>query len=131
MPEQSTSTQPLQLQIPLVWQMQLETIAQRTGQTLEQMVYQAIGHYLGQSSGQSLSQLELRSPKSAPDEGLKEEDFEDEPDEILTSFLESDDFQERVRQAIAPQSVDQSADRSPYEEIEHEPDEILYGFLEP
>jgi hypothetical protein len=121
-PEQSIFEQPLQCQIPLAWQMQLETIAQRTGQSVEQVIYQAIGRYLGQL--EILGQLERRSLESTP-----AEESDDEPDEILTSFSESDEFQERVRQAIAPSH---SPGESPlYEEIENEPDEILYDFLEP
>ena len=119
MPEQPTSEQPLQLQIPLIWQTQLETIAQRTGQTLEQVVYQAIGYYLGQ--------VELRSPRVEPVGELDDEEIEDEPDEILTSFAESDEFQAQVKQTIASNAL---ADQSPYENIENEPDEILYDFLE-
>jgi hypothetical protein len=124
MSEQSTAEQPLQLQIPLIWQTQLETIAQRTGQTLEQVIYQAIGHYLGQHLGQ----LDLRSPRIAPVGELDDEEIEDEPDEILTGFAESDEFQAQMKQTIAANTL---ADQSPYEDIENEPDEILYGFLEP
>ena len=115
MSEQSTPEHLLQCQIPLEWQTQLETIAQRTGQSVEQVICQAIGRYLGQ--------MALRSPEIAPDE----DEIEDEPDEILTSFSESDEFQAQVRQAS---EAGRSSDQSLYEEIENEPDEILYDFLE-
>jgi hypothetical protein len=128
MSERSPSEQPLQLQIPLVWQIQLEAIAQRTGQTLEQVVYQAIDHYLSQHLGQQLGQPDLRSSRIAPVGEFDDEEIEDEPDEILTSFAESDEFQAQVKQTIASNAL---ADQLACEEIENEPDEILYGFLEP
>ena len=119
MSEQPTSEHLLQCQIPLEWQIQLETIAQRTGQSIEQVIYQAIGRYLGQPADQAT----LQSPEIAPDE----DEIEDEPDEILTGFLESEEFQEQVRQTS---EAGRSSDPSLYEEIENEPDEILYDFLE-
>jgi hypothetical protein len=113
MSEPPMPEQPLPCQLPLAWQIQLETIAQRTGQSVEQVIYQAIGRYLGQ-----------RSPESVPED----DEIDDEPDEILTGFLESDEFQDRVRQAIAPP---QSADGSPLdEESDNESGEVLYDFLE-
>ncbi|MBD3882814.1 hypothetical protein IFO70_13660 [Phormidium tenue FACHB-886] len=159
------SEQPMRCRIPLAWQLQLEAIAQRSGQSVEQLIYQAIGQFLGQAEGnrvepaaldalQSLDEVKLQlltlttrvamlersvgvqadtarvgSPISTPEDEAPDDEIEDEPDEIMISFLESADFQERVQQAIAPSlSSHQSLT---YEDIENEPDEILYDFLEP
>ena len=65
-----------------------------------------------------------------PPEEEPEGEFEDEPDEILVGFLESDDFQDRLQQAIDPAS---SRSISPHasDADEDEPGEILYDFIEP
>lgn len=160
----------IRCQIPQSWQAELEAIAQQTGQSLEQVVYEAIAQYLGKGVPaqaiaalqnrlevveqrveqvdeallQSLStrltgleQLVARSslqeppvPSSAP-LAIEAMEPEDEPDEIMESFRESEGFQERVRRATAPSKARIHNAPMTYEEIEDEPDEILYDFIDP
>lgn len=62
----------------------------------------------------------------------EDDDIEDEPDEIMMSFLESEDFQTRAQQAIRPSPAHRELSQPlTYEDFENEPDEILYDFLEP
>jgi len=187
--------------VPRSWQTALENLAQQTGQTVEQLIYQAIAQYLDKAhlskthlskahlekiqdlgtanplvSRQIQNQLQriesqvakvdiavlqtamlatrlvaieqaigrLLQPQSmlqenyTPQEDLgsrsnlyAEEDVEDEPDEILVSFLESDDFQERLHRAIdftVPLAFVPSHTDEVYED---ESGEILYDFIEP
>lgn len=157
------SEQPMRCRIPLAWQLQLETIAQRSEQSVEQLIYQAIGQFLGQvennrvepaalDTQHTLDEVKLqlltlttrvtmlersvgaqadmaRSLTPVPANETEEDEIEDEPDEIMVSFLESEDFQARVQQAVAPNL--RSHQPLAYEDIENEPDEILYDFLEP
>jgi hypothetical protein len=164
--------------IPQSWQIELESLAQQTGQSVEQVVYEAIARYLGKGClnksevpanvvTQMQSQLKLLESRLAKaDMALmqtallaervlaieqligrsgqvdstvsqsalyEDDDIADEPDEILTSFLESDDFQDRLQAAIdpitleelTPSRMDQEADQ------EYEDGEILYDFIEP
>ena len=109
--------------IPQSWQTDLENLAQRTGQSVEQVIYQAIAQHLNKH----LSEMQDLYP---------EDDIEDEPDEILVGFLESDDFQGRLQQAIDPAIFQVSMPKVSMpsqmaEEYEDEPGEILYDFIEP
>ncbi len=109
--------------IPQSWQIDLENLAQQTGQSVEQVIYQAIAQHLDKH----LNKMQDLYP---------EDDIEDEPDEILIGFLESDDFQDRLQQAIDPAvsktSAPSQADKEyADEEYEDEPSEILYDFIEP
>ncbi|MBI4785092.1 MAG: hypothetical protein HY785_27875 [Oscillatoriophycideae cyanobacterium NC_groundwater_1537_Pr4_S-0.65um_50_18] len=176
--------------IPQSWQTALEALAQQTGKSVEQVVYEAIAQYLNPDLNPNLSpdlnktaaldkqpsvpaealtqmqsqihRLENRLAKTdlaimqtaalaarvvaieqtlrqmpntsaedklQPLEDEPEEEFEDEPDEILVGFLESDDFQDRLQQAIDPASSRSTSYAS--DSDEDEPGEILYDFIEP
>ncbi|MBW4661947.1 MAG: hypothetical protein KME15_25055 [Drouetiella hepatica Uher 2000/2452] len=107
--------------IPQSWQTDLESLARQTGQSVEQVVYQAIAQHLGKH-------LDKKQDLYAE---YAEDDIEDEPDEILVGFLESDDFQDRLQQAIDPTVSSTSASRQENEEYEDESGEVLYDFIEP
>ena len=175
--------------IPQSWQAELEILAEQAGQSVEQIVYEAIAQYLGKMrldkpeiSANALMQMQSQlqrlesqlakadmalmqttslttrviaieqaigrstqthdSPPQADldeddgieDDGIEDDGIEDEPDEILISFLESDDFQGRIQEAINPgmprKPVLSLADES-CENEEYEDGEVLYDFIEP
>lgn len=98
--------------LPAAWKAKLESIAQRSGKTLDQIVLDAIDLYLQTATA------------------LSYEDVEHEPDEILWEFVLP---MEQIPQSAAVSSraklVSQGKDMSE-DDIEDEPDEILYDFLE-
>jgi hypothetical protein len=99
--------------LPAAWKTKLETLAQRSGKTLDQVVLEAIDLYLQTAAA------------------LAYEDIENEPDEILWEFVLP---MEQIPQSAAASS--RATLVSPLDleitedDIEDEPDEILYGFLE-
>lgn len=113
--------------MPLAWRQELEAIAYETGQSLEQVVCEAVAQYLGRTNELPL----IAGSAGLPLNEDTLHDCDDEPDEIMASFLESEGFGEKVRQAIAPSATRLAGMPLTYEEIEQEPDEILYEFLEP
>ncbi|HEY9644513.1 MAG TPA: hypothetical protein V6C57_28715 [Coleofasciculaceae cyanobacterium] len=81
---------------------------------------------------QLLQRIKTEVPTVGVEDVGVEEDAEDEPDEILTSFLESDDFQERASQSVSlPRVLKHQSLPLTYEDFEDEADEILYDFIEP
>ncbi|NJN88349.1 MAG: hypothetical protein HC881_21240 [Leptolyngbyaceae cyanobacterium SL_7_1] len=100
--------------LPAAWKTKLETLAQRSGKTLDQVVLEAIDRYLQTAAA------------------LDYEDVENEPDEILWDFVLP---MEQIPQSAAAASsraklVSQFGTEMTEDDIEDEPDEILYGFLE-
>jgi hypothetical protein len=147
--------------IPQAWQVEIQAIATRLGCNVEQIIYEAIAQYLSKNNANRLLEIVESSNSKADAALLQvltlaarvtaleqvhlqttarigvlaivpgTNDTEDEPDEILTSFLESDDFQERAAQSISPLRVAKDQSLPPtYEEFEDEADEILYDFIE-
>jgi hypothetical protein len=106
MPEQVT----VQCQISLVWQAQLEAIAQSTGRAVDELMHEAIGFYI--------SRYLVTAPSMSASSGTTYEELESEPDEILWDFLPEG-------AAPPPSSTPVGWDID-----DDEPDEILPGFAE-
>jgi predicted transcriptional regulator len=94
-------------QVPSEWQASLQAIAQASGQSVENVIDQAIALYLSRQT--------VAPPSMSA--GLTYEDIESEPDEVLWDFLD------------APKPMPQGGASADLDDIEDEPDEILPGFL--
>jgi hypothetical protein len=131
--KETMSEQPMRCRIPLAWQLQLEAIAQRTDQSIEQLVYHAIGQYLGQIEKAVIEKPAIEPPASALNE-VRQQVL------ALTARMTA------LEQAACPESparspislplvvpllVEENLSEVEEDDIEDEPDEILYDFLEP
>ncbi|MGG6296856.1 hypothetical protein ACQ4M4_20875 [Leptolyngbya sp. AN02str] len=106
MPEQIT----IQCQISVLWQAQLEAIAQSTGRSIDELMQEAVGFYI--------SRYLVTAPSMSASSGTTYEELESEPDEILWDFLP---------ETAAPSP---SPARGGWDMDDDEPDEILPGFAD-
>ncbi|NJR64658.1 MAG: hypothetical protein HC772_03950 [Leptolyngbyaceae cyanobacterium CRU_2_3] len=114
-------------------QQRLEIVEHRSHKADEAMI-QVLALTVRVAALEQVIQLARLTPRSLDFKPTDEEDPDDEPDEILTSFLESEDLQDRVTQTTRSSANSQNLTTSRTDEdedMEDEADEILHDFIEP
>ena len=83
----------IEIELSLTWFEQYQVLAKKNGRSLDELFLDALGQYIGinspkkQNNAYSSTTLPALSQKPPKINSVPEDDEEDEPDEVLESFL--------------------------------------------
>lgn len=125
MPENSMVSCP----IPLDWQAKIEVLATQRRKSPEEIVYEAIAHYLGENALTSDNRLSALEVEVSSLHGLVAELSSTVKDLQQGLVTAASSISVAETKTVNPTQVLQKVDPDLDEDIEDEPDEILYDFL--